>query len=119
MPTPRLVVALSMSAAAAALSGCVGDGGFGYGGPGFAYEASYGDPYWGWYGDYYYPGTGIYVYDAQRRRHRWNDDQRRHWEGRRGSWHGPRNTAGRSNWHDFNRDGNRRAPPRRGRRPHG
>ncbi len=38
----------------------------------------------GWYDGFYYPGTGFYVYDRFRQRHRWNDGQRRYWEGRRG-----------------------------------
>jgi len=120
MHTPRLFVALSLSAAALSLGGCMGDGGYGFGGPGFAYQSGWGDPYWGWYGDYYYPGTGIYVYDSQRRRHRWNDDQRHHWEGMRGGWHGPRNTVGRANWHDFRRTGRPSGAtrPNRPHRPH-
>ena len=81
---------------AATLGGCM-DRGYGYD---VGYSAAWGDPYWGWYGDYYYPGTGIYIYDAQRHRHRWSDDQRRYWEGRRQSWHGPNGTV-RSNWRDF------------------
>jgi hypothetical protein len=59
-------------------------GGYGYG---------YGDPWWGWWGDYYYPGIGFFVYDRGGHRHRWNDDQRHHWEGRRG-------TYGNRNWND-------------------
>lgn len=73
-------------AAAAALGSC-GEYGTGVA---VGYQASWGDPYWGWYGDYYYPGTGIYVYDTNHRRHRWNDDQRRYWEGRRNGWRGDR-----------------------------
>jgi predicted dehydrogenase len=65
----------------------------GYGG-GYGYAPSY----YGWYGDYYYPGTGGYVYDRYRRAHRWNDGQRRYWEGRRG------NAQVRDNWQDFRRD---------------
>lgn len=105
----RLMILLALPASAVAIGACASDG-FGYGGAGFAYDASFGDPYWGWYGDYYYPGTGIYVYDARRHRHRWNDDQRRHWEGMRSGWHGPRTTVGRSNWRDFHNRG--RAPNR-------
>jgi hypothetical protein len=58
--------------------------GAGYGGLG-GYGGGFGNSYYGWYGDYYYPGTGYYVYDRDRRRHRWNDTQRRYWEGRRGN----------------------------------
>ncbi|WP_425230497.1 hypothetical protein [Sphingomonas sp.] len=54
--------------------------------------------YWGWYGDYYYPGTGVYVYDRYRRAHRWDDGQRRYWEGRRT---GGRGRSDRANWDGF------------------
>ena len=57
-----------------------GYGGYGYGG---AY-----DPWWGWYGDYYYPGVGFYIYDRGGRRHRWDDNTRRYWEGRRHHYQG-------------------------------
>ncbi len=70
----------------------------GYGGYGGAYAPSY----YGWSGNYYYPGTGVYVYDRDRRRYRWNDGQRRYWEGRRGSIGG--NARIRDNWADFRRD---------------
>lgn len=69
-------------------------GGFG----GFGYAPSY----FGWYNDFYYPGTGIYVYDRDRRRYRWNDTQRRFWEGQRGRY--ARNPQVRENWADFRRD---------------
>lgn len=69
-------------------------GGYGYG----AYPS-----YFGWYGDYYYPGTGIYVYDQWRRPYRWNDSQRRYWEGRRNNWRGDRNF--RNDWNGFDRRG--------------
>jgi hypothetical protein len=120
MRASRLLILLALPAAALPLGACATDG-YGYGGGGFAYEAGWGDPYWGWYGDYYYPGTGIYVYDSGRHRHRWNDAQRRYWGGRRGGWRGPRNTVGRSNWHDFRRGdhgrpsrGHQRGPGHRG-----
>ena len=85
-------------AAAIGLSACMspyGYGGVGVGagygggyydgyGPGYGYASGYGyEPYWGWYDGYYYPGSGYYVYDSYRRPHRWDDDHRRHWEGRR------------------------------------
>jgi hypothetical protein len=58
--------------------------GYGYGAGYSDYGYGYGvDPYWGWYDGYYYPGTGYYVYDRDRRPHRWTDRHRRHWEGRR------------------------------------
>lgn len=62
-----------------------------YGGYGSRY--GYGDPWYGWYGDYYYPGYGVYIYDRYRRPHRWSDDHRRYWEGRRGHYQG-------RNWND-------------------
>jgi hypothetical protein len=89
-------------AGAALLGGCSEGYGRGYSSVSVGYNASYGDPYWGWYGDYYYPGTGIYVYDSRRRRTTWNDAQRGYWEGRRGSWRGDRNRM-RSNWRNFRR----------------
>jgi hypothetical protein len=102
-----------LAAGALALGGCAYGGfgyGVGYGGGGYYGDYGYGAPYFGygygaydpfgWYGDYYYPGTGIYIYDAQRRRHAWSDDQRHYWEGRRQSWHGP-NGSVRSNWRGF------------------
>jgi len=75
-------------------------GGYGYGG----YPS-----YFGWYGDYYYPGTGIYVYDQYRRPYRWNDSQRRYWEGRRNTWRGDRNF--RNDWNGFNRPPDGRGTP--------
>src|SRR3546814_31102 len=74
-----------------ALSGCYGyDDGYGYGGVSVGsgyYGSSYYDPYYGgnygWYNGYYYPGAGYYVYDRGGKRHRWNKDHRRHWQGRR------------------------------------
>lgn len=58
--------------------------GYGYDGYGFA-GAGYAPGYFGWYNNFYYPGTGVYVYDRDRRPFRWNDTQRRYWEGRRGA----------------------------------
>ena len=58
--------------------------------------------YYGWYGDYYYPGTGYYVFDRSGHRHRWNDSQRRYWEGRRGDRRGQR-----ENWSGYRGDGRR------------
>lgn len=85
-----------------------GDG-YGYGDPygGYGYAGGYGaygafPSYFGWYGDYYYPGTGIYVYDQYRRPYRWNDTQRRYWEGRRNSYRGDRNV--RNDWNGFERN---------------
>lgn len=70
------------------------DDGYGYGGVGYG---GYGASAFGWYGDYYYPGSGGYVYDRYRRPYRWNDGQRRYWEGRRGNYRGDRN------WNGFDR----------------
>jgi hypothetical protein len=97
--TIRTTIAAAASALAMfALGGCAYDD-FGYGGvnAGYGYQA---DPYYaagpyggaglgyvgaefggGWYNDFYYPGTGVYVIDRGGRRHRWNDSQRRHWQG--------------------------------------
>lgn len=88
----------------------VGYGGYGgyggYAGDPYGYDGfgSFGSPYWGWYGDYYYPGTGYYVYDRDRRPHRWNNGQRAYWEGRRRNWRGDR-PGGRPNWGDYDRRG--------------
>ncbi|WP_404334335.1 hypothetical protein AB2M62_12985 [Sphingomonas sp. MMS12-HWE2-04] len=116
----RLAALAASLAGAAALSGCVDDG-YGYGGgysavsvgyssPGYyggyddygygGYGGGYGS-YYGWYGDYYYPGSGFYVYDRDRRPHRWNSGQRRYWETRRSNWRGPRENH---NWGQFDRD---------------
>ena len=103
----RLRTAALVLAAGLGLSACSHYGGYGYGGLSVGYGSSYcdpyyddcyggyggygygyGDPWYGWYGDYYYPGIGIYVFDRLGRRHRWNDDHRRYWEGRRGRWQG-------------------------------
>ena len=76
-------------------------GGYGYGGYGYGY-----DPF-GWYGDFYYPGAGIFVYDRDRRRHEWTDDQRRYWEQRRDQWRnhhsGTTTTNGGENWSGWDR----------------
>ncbi|WEK46727.1 MAG: hypothetical protein P0Y56_00070 [Candidatus Andeanibacterium colombiense] len=103
-----------------------GDG-YGYGGrvsygynSGGRYSDDFYQPYYsgyyGWGGDYYYPGTGFYLYDRSGKRHRWNDSQRRYWEGRRGdsrepteNWGGYRDHEGRDyreyrgNGHDRDR----------------
>jgi hypothetical protein len=108
--TSSALIAASLTGAAL-LGGC-SDRGYGYGGVEVGYNASWGDPYWGWYGDYYYPGTGYYVYDRQNRRHRWNDGQRGYWEGRSQTWRGARREM-RPMWRDYgvtrdNRGGGRR-----------
>lgn len=82
-------------------SGGYYDPGYGYAGYGGGYGAGFAPSYFGWYDNFYYPGTGIYVYDQNRRRHRWNDGQRRYWEGRRGTYRGGQI---RDNWADFRRD---------------
>src|ERR1700684_311808 len=53
-----------------------------YGPYGYGYAGYYGDPWWGLGGGFLYPGLGFYVYDRYGHRHRWNDAQRRYWEGR-------------------------------------
>ncbi|MFY9350858.1 MAG: peptidase, partial [Sphingobium sp.] len=114
----RRLMALAGLAGAFALSGCYDDGygyggvsvGTGYYGNGGYYGGGY-DPYWGpgyagagyygWYDGFYYPGSGYYVYDRGGRRHRWNDGQRRYWEGRR--WEGRRD----GQWSGRRPDGDR------------
>lgn len=83
----------------------VGVGYGGYYGYGYGYPYGYGYDPFGWYGDFYYPGTGIYVYDRDRHRHEWNDDQRRYWENRRSSWQSRtgRSWSGHSNWSGWHR----------------
>ncbi|MEJ7927560.1 hypothetical protein WG908_12425 [Sphingobium sp. AN641] len=96
----RLLAALGLTGALM-LGGCAYDDGYGYGGVSVGSGYYGGDPYWGssyyrpggyggWYNDYYYPGTGYYVFDRGGKRYRWNDGQRRYWEGRRaerpGGW---------------------------------
>ena len=86
-----------------------GYGGYGYPYGGYGYGGYYGgyDPF-GWYGDYYYPGSGFYVYDRSRNRHRWNDDQRRYWEGRRDRWqHHSGTTSTTQNWSGWDRSRSR------------
>jgi len=122
----RLRAVILVLAAGLGLSACSHYGGYGYGGLSVGYGGGRGycdpyyydcysgygggayayDPWYGWYGDYYYPGIGIYVFDRGGRRHRWNDDHRRYWEGRRGRW-GDRNWNDRrwERWDNFRRDG--------------
>jgi len=106
MYVPRLRSALILLAGTLGLSACGYNDGYGYsrvsvgygsGGGGYCdpyygcrsrYRSSYYDPWYGWYGDYYYPGIGFYIYDRSGGRHRWNDDHRRYWEGRRSNYHG-------------------------------
>jgi hypothetical protein len=101
----RLAAAVTAAGLAIGLGGCMGDYGYGgvgyasdyYGGYGYGPSLAYGGygGYGGWYNDFYYPGTGVYVFDRSGRRARWNDGQRRYWEGRRdqrrgqgGQWQG-------------------------------
>ncbi|MEA3065825.1 MAG: hypothetical protein QOJ27_2277, partial [Sphingomonadales bacterium] len=108
-------------AAGLGLSACAYDRGYGYGGLSVGYGGycdpyyddcysgygygGYSDPWYGWYGDYYYPGIGIYVFDRYGRRHRWNDDHRRYWEGRRGHWQGRDwNDRRWERWDNYRRD---------------
>jgi hypothetical protein len=109
------------------LGGCAYDDGY-YGGVSVGtgyYGGGYYDDYWGsgyyrpgyyggWYDGFYYPGSGYYVYDRGGHRHRWNDGQRRYWEGRRdtrrddgrrGAWNGG---PSRPSWRErSDGDGNR------------
>ncbi|WP_420143884.1 peptidase [Sphingobium sp.] len=112
----RFLAAIGL-AGALALGGCYDDGYYGgmsvgtgyYGGGGYYGDGYYGPTgyyqpgvYGGWYDDFYYPGTGYYVYDRGGRRHRWNDGQRRYWEGRRAERRDDDRWRGR----DRDRDGN-------------
>ena len=117
-----LVIAL---AAGLGLAGCTYNDGYGYGGvevgygTGRYYDDGYYDagyygggygggyygaayPSFGWFGGFYYPGNGIYVYDRGGRRHRWNDNQRRYWEGRRYTL---RDREDRRDFRQFRREG--------------
>jgi hypothetical protein len=110
MWNPRLRAVAILLAGAVGLSACAYDDGYGYGGVsvgyggrgycdprwddcygydsyGYGYGGAY-DPWYGWWGGYYYPGIGIYIYDQGGRRYRWNDNQRRYWEGRRQNYRG-------------------------------
>lgn len=98
------------------LAGCYDDG-YGYSGVSVGYgsggyygydDYAYGAPgYYGWYDNFYYPGSGYYIYDRGGKRHRWNDRQRRYWEGRREAWRGHRGGDGQArNW-PGRRDDNR------------
>jgi hypothetical protein len=83
--------------------------GYGYGSPYGSYGYGYGSPYYGWNDGFYYPGTGYYVYDSNRRAHRWSDSQRRYWEQRRAEYVRRHNgtsdttvaTVTRPQWGDF------------------
>ena len=87
--------------------------GYGYGSPSYGYGYSnygygYGSsPYFGWYDGFYYPGTGYYVYDRDRRPHRWTARQQRYWTDRLRTFRGAnRGNIGalRDNWRDFRQD---------------
>jgi hypothetical protein len=120
---PRWLAALGLTSALL-LGGCAYDDGYGYGGvnvgtgyygggsyydDGYGYGNGWGGGYGyqpsnfgGWYSDYYYPGSGYYVYDRGGKRYRWNDGQRRYWEGRRAE----RGNDGRGNqWRGRDNDG--------------
>lgn len=122
----RFLAAIGL-AGALALGGCGYDDGY-YGGMSVGtgyYGGGYYDDYWGsgyyrpgyyggWYDGFYYPGSGYYVYNRSGHRQRWNDGQRRYWEGRRearrndndrGTWN---NGAPRQSWRERSGgDGNR------------
>ena len=94
-------------------------GGYGYGSYGYPYGYGYSrygyggyDPF-GWYGNYYYPGSGIYVYDRNRTRYRWTDQQRRYWQERRDRWRARNGassttTSTTENWRGWDRSDRRR-----------
>ena len=126
--TGRHFLAAISLAGAFALGGCGYDDGY-YGGMSVGtgyYGGGYYDDYWGpgsyypgyyngWYNGYYYPGSGYYVYDRGGRRHRWNDGQRRYWEGRRDergtAWSKPqRSPQGEGTWRGRWREGSNAAP---------
>ena len=91
--------------------------GSGYYDPYYSYGSGYGygyndsrysrSSYYGWNDGFYYPGTGYYVYDRNRRPHRWTDAQRRYWSDRVRTFYladrGDRPEL-RENWRDFRRD---------------
>lgn len=96
MTLKRIGIAGLLVAAGIGLSACASDGYYGgmYGGGGYYSDAYYSQPYYGWYDDYYYPGTGYYVYDSNRRPHRWDSRQRAYWQHRGQNYHGDRH----DNW---------------------
>lgn len=136
----RRLLAIMGLAGALALGGCAYDDGFGYGGVsvGTGYYGGggyYGDGYYGqtgyyqpglysgWYDNYYYPGNGYYVYDRGGRRQRWNDGQRRYWEGRRverrnqGQWQGQNPGRNPGQWQGQRPDRDGRPGQWQGQRP--
>ncbi|HAF42675.1 MAG TPA: peptidase [Sphingobium sp.] len=131
--TAKRFLAVMGLAGALALGGCAYDDGYGYGGVSVGsgyYGGGYYDPYYspgyypggyGWYDGFYYPGNGYYVYDRGGRRHRWNDGQRRYWEGRRAErrddrWQG-RDRDGRRDWRGNDRQADRDGRPGNWTRP--
>ena len=99
MAVPRIFALTTLLAASLVLGACASYGG--YGGASLGYGSGGYYPYYGgsyasgWYDDFYYPGYGIYVFDRGGARHRWNDHQRRYWEGHRYT------VRGRENRRDF------------------
>ena len=85
-------------------------GGYGMASAGYYGDPYYDDGYYGWYDNFYYPGTGYYVYDRQRRAHRWNDRQRQYWQARRAAIRDQRNI--RANWNRWERRAERRRDAR-------
>lgn len=82
--------AVLAAAVTVGLAGCSSYGrgyssvGLGYGTGGYYAPGAFGGvgSGYGWYDDFYYPGTGYYVYNRAGQRTRWNDNQRRYWQGR-------------------------------------
>ena len=108
MTLPIIRPALAV-AAALTIGGCAdyGHQGYGYNRVAVGYS-NYDYPYYGWYGDSYYPGVGYYVYDRHGSRHRWNDRQRRYWQGRGEGRHGHENWSGYNHERRNGRDDDRK-----------
>ncbi len=107
---PRAALIAAALLGSAALSGCYAHNPYGATSVSVSSGGYYGrpraNPYWGWRDNSYYPGVGVYVYDHDRRPHRWNNDQRRHWEDRGRDWdhnRGGDRRSRRGEWNDFRR----------------
>lgn len=100
MRVPGLRLAALALAGAMGLGACASNYPYGYG-PSYGY-GSY--ETYGWYGDYYYPGIGVYVYDRNRNRQVWNNDQQRYWADRAARWQGSGRPMNQNeNWSGWNR----------------
>lgn len=114
--TLSIMKAAGLAAATTLLGACsIGSyGGLSLGSAGYYDDGYYDDGYYGWYDDYYYPGTGYYVYDRDRRAHRWNARQQRYWMARRAAIRDQRRI--RANWNRWERREARREYRRDARR---